>query len=58
MGDKLILQSVENVLNYDVVESLKDTVVAFVATIVVVQKVNKDLSIVANPIDDIGTEFR
>jgi len=57
--DMSILQSVENVLNSDIVIFVKDIVVALVVTIdVVVQKFNKDLFVVVNPIDEIGIESR
>jgi len=58
MGDQSILKFVENVLISYVVVFVKDIVVApFASVDVVVQKVNKDLFVVDNPIDDTGTEF-
>jgi len=50
MRDKPILQSIDNVLNFDVIVYVKDIVVVHD---VVVQKVNKNLFVVPNPIDDI-----
>jgi len=57
MGEKSILQFAENVLNFDVVVSIKDIIAVATVYVVFVQKVNKYLFVVANSIDVIGNEF-